>query len=348
VHSLPLTLARAALNREVRGVSLSLRAKQSLYHSLGQLLRSGVPLPGALVSLAQTARGSQRELIQQLNKDINGGLTISAAMARHRPVVSELEVGIVSAVEKSGRLEYGMAELAKYFEALAKAREHILKESLYPALVLHFGVVTLSLPTLIFGGGTTAYIHQTVGTFAVFYGIVLVIALARPLCRDAGSRNASLDYLLRRIPLLGKVRRAFAVSRFCATYEMQFDAGVNVFDAMLVAQRAAMSGLIRAAVERAMPAVRNGAQVGPELAASGAFPEAVMRAFSVGEQTGQLSSELKRLAADYQEEAIAGLDTAAKRIAKIFYVAVLIYVGYGIVMGYKQYLDAALKMGEGI
>ena len=70
--ALGLSLARAdSLNPELRAVSLSLREKQSLYHSLGQLLRSGVPLPGALQNLAQTSRGAQRRLIRRLNEAIN-------------------------------------------------------------------------------------------------------------------------------------------------------------------------------------------------------------------------------------------------------------------------------------
>jgi type II secretory pathway component PulF len=339
-----IRLARARRNPELRAVSLSLREKQSLYHSLGQLLRSGVPLPGALANLAQTAGGGQRRLLLRLQQSVSAGRTVGEALGAARPAVSEMEVGIVSAVERAGRMEQGMTQLARYFEALAVAREGILKKCAYPAFVLHFGIIVLALPTLIAGAGLGAYLRQTAGVLVLVYGIALVIALLIPLLVDAGALSAAFDSLLRMIPLLGKIRRAFAVARFCATYEMQLSAGINVMDALQAAQRASRSGLIRATVRRAVPEVRNGAQVGSLLAAGGAFPEPMIRAFNVGEQTGELDQELARLAADYQAEGIARLENAAEWLPRLFYVAIMLYTGYSIVTLYQKYLQDMGKL----
>ena len=124
------------------------------------------------------------------------------------------------------------------------AREGILKKCAYPAFVLHFGIIILSLPTLIPSGNFAAYLRQTLGILVLVYGIALIVALLIPLLRDAGATSAALDSLLRLLPLFGKIRRAFAIARFCATYGMQFNAGINVIDALQAAQRASRSGLI--------------------------------------------------------------------------------------------------------
>ncbi len=328
-------------------MSLRLREKQSLYHSLGQLLRSGVPLPGAVASLAQTASGGQRRLLRRLNDAIKDGKTIAEALDRERSDIGDLEIGVVAAGEKSGRLDSSAAHLAGYFGALAAARESLLKKCAYPVFVLHFGVFLLALPKLFFGGGVAAYLRATVGFFALVYGILLCLALLVPLLRDAGAKSAALDRLLRFLPLLGKVRRAFATARFCATYGMQLDAGINVLDALQAAQRASRSGLIRATIAKALPEVRGGVQVGPLLAVSGAFPEPMTRALCIGEQTGELDAELARLAAEYQAEGVSRLETAAEWVARLFYIAILLYVGFIIVTGYKAYLEKALSIGEG-
>jgi type IV pilus assembly protein PilC len=337
-HGRGLSLAPSGENPELRAVSLSLREKQSLYHSLGQLLRSGVPLPGALKSLAQTSGGSQRRLIRRLNDAINGGKTMGEAIAAQRPEVSELEIGVITAGEKSGRLEYGMAQLAEYHAAFATAREGILKKCAYPAFVLHFGIFLFPLKSLIVSGDVTAYLRETFGVLALIYGIMLVLYLLIPLVRDFGSQSAALDSLLRLIPRIGKLRRAFATSRFCATYGMQLDAGINVIDALEAAQRASLSGVVRSAIRRALPEVRNGIQVGPLLASSGAFPEPMTRAFCVGEQTGELDQELARMAAEYQQEALARLETLAEWLPRLFYVGILLYIGYSVVMLGKGYV----------
>ena len=323
---------------------LSLRDKQSLYHNLGQLVRSGVPFPSALDNLARTTRGSTRGVIRRLKDNVSSGKTVGESFARQRPAVGEMEVGVIAAVERAGKLEQGLAQLSAYFGALEQARRGILKKCAYPAFVLHFGVFTLSLKTLLFGGGLAAYLKATFGFLALLYGIALVIALLVPLLRDAGSKSAALDSLLRMLPLVGGIRRALSTSRFCATYEMQLDAGINVIDALQAAQRASRSGLIRAAVERAIPEVRGGAQVGGLLAASGAFPEPMIRSFCVGEQTGELDAELKRLAAEYQAEGLARIETLAEWLPRFFYIAILFYIGYGVVTWYQNYLHQAMSI----
>ncbi len=326
-------------------MSLSLRDKQSLYHSLGQLVRSGVPFPSALENLVRTTRGATRGVIQRLKDNVGSGQTVGESFAHQRPAVGEMEIGVIAAVERAGKLEQGLAQLSAYFGALEQARQSILKKCAYPAFVLHFGVFALSLRT-IFEKGFGAYLRETFGLLALLWGVVLVIALLVPLLRDAGSKSAALDSLLRMLPLVGGIRRALSTSRFCATYEMQLDAGINVIDALQAAQRASRSGVIHAAVERAIPEVRGGAQVGGLLAASGAFPEPMIRSFCVGEQTGELDAELKRLAAEYQAEGLARIETLAEWLPRFFYIAILCYIGYGVVTWYQSYLQTALSFGD--
>ncbi len=325
-------------------MALTLREKRNLYHSLGQLVRSGVPFPSALDNLARTTRGGMQGVIRRLKEGVGSGQTVAESFARQRPAVGEMELGVIAAVERAGKLEQGLAQLSDYFGALEQARAGILKKCAYPAFVLHFGVFTLSLKTLLFGGGLATYLRETFGFLALLYGIVLVIVLLLPLLRDAGAKSAALDSLLRRLPLVGGIRRALSTSRFCATYEMQLDAGINVIDALQAAERASRSGLIREAVKRAIPEMRGGAQVGGLLAASGAFPEPMIRSFCVGEQTGELDEELKRLAADYQSEGLARLETLAEWLPRFLYIAILAYIGYGIVTWYQSYLQQAMSI----
>jgi len=307
-----------------------------------------VPIPKALESLAQTSSGAQRRLIRRIADAVRDGRSLSAAIAVQRPEVSELEIGVVAGCEKSGRMEYGMTQLAAYHGAMAAARETILKKCAYPALVLHFGILVFSLNKLIFGGGLRPYLWQVLGTLALFYGVVLVFWLLLPLLRDAGSKNAIADAVLRRIPRFGKIRRAFATSRFCATYGVQLDAGINVINALEAAQGASLSGLMRQAVHRAIPEVRNGSPAGPLLAASGAFPEPMTRAVCVGEQTGKLDEELTRVAAEYQAEAFSRLETMAEWVPRLILIAVMVYVGYGIVTFYRDYYANVFKAVDGM
>jgi type IV pilus assembly protein PilC len=324
-------------------VPLSYRAKQSFYHHLAQLLRSGVSFPSALDKLALTFRGPLRRTIEQLRKQLTAGSTISEAFTGSRPAVSALEASVVGAADRSGRLEHGLKQLSDSFGALAQARSTVITKSLYPLFVLHFGIFAMALPVL-FTEGLEPYLRATGPTLLVVYGIFAALALLGPALRDAGSTSATADRLLRRVPLIGKVRRAFALARFCLVYDLQLGSGVNVMDALSTAGKASRSGMIFQATERALPEVRSGAQVGPLLASSGAFPEEMMRGFLVAEETGELDQELTRMAAEYQGEALRRLEIAAEWISKMIYVAVVLYVAWVIISGYQKALQPVLQM----
>ena len=306
-------------------------------------MHSGVQIRAALRSLALTSSGAQRRMLKRMDSAVEAGKTLGDAIAAERALVDDLEIGVVAACEKSGRLEYGMSQLSKYFAALAAAREAALSRCAYPVVMLHLAVFAVPLGTLI-NSGVGPYLRKTLGFLVFMWALVIIILQILPLARDSGARNSAMDRLLRRLPSIGGIRRAFATSRFCATYEMQLDAGINVIDALDAAQRASMSGLAREAVRDAIPEIRNGSQVGPLLATSGAFPEPMTRAILVGEQTGRLDQELTRIAEDSQAEAIRRLNTLAEWGPRLLYMGVAGYIGYSVVMTYVNYLNGAMKM----
>ena len=89
-------------------------------------------------------------MVLRLKEDILGGHTIADAFAHLRPAISEMEVGIISAVERTGRLEHGFSQLAEYFGALDQARRNVLKKSAYPIFVLLLGVLMTNIKVLFF------------------------------------------------------------------------------------------------------------------------------------------------------------------------------------------------------
>jgi len=326
-------------------VSLSFRDKQRLYLSLAQLVRSGIPFPSAVEKLGNTSRGAGRHLFRKLRRRIADGKTVGEAFASEHPAITVLETAVVTAVERSGRLEHGLQELSNYFGGLAQARAVILKRCIYPFFLLHFGVFVLSAPTLVLQG-PRPFVAQTFGVLLCVYAVAAVIAILVPMLGNVGATSAAIDRLLRTVPLIGKIRRSFALSRFCTVYEIQLDAGVNIIDSLLTAGQASRSGLVRSAVDFAVPELRAGAQVGPLLAASGAFPAHIIQSFIVGEETGGLDKELKRLADELRNEALGTLETLSEWVPKLIYVAILLYLAYRIITGYQQMWENVMKATE--
>jgi type II secretory pathway component PulF len=317
-------------------VSLSLREKQLFYDQLGQLLRAGLSIGPALSKLALTARGSVSAFIRSVQRELDGGAPIGDAFRKARPALSEMEQATVAGHARSGQLVAGLAQLSGYFGALHSARAAVRQRMAYPLFLLCFGVLTLKAP-LLFTADLPAYLRATGLVLGIFAAAVLVMAVLVPLLGDAGTFMPLVDDLLRSLPFLGKIRRALAISRFCATYNMQLEAGVNVMDSLREASRASRSGLIHAAVVRALPEVRRGAQAGEQLArSSSAFPKEAMSAIIVAEETGRLDQTLTRLAAEYQAEGFRRIDIAAEWIPRLIYIAIVLYLGWEVIQSTRE------------
>ncbi|MEQ1853101.1 MAG: type II secretion system F family protein, partial [Chthoniobacteraceae bacterium] len=274
--------------------------------------------------------------LARLKAALERGDTVAEALAAGAPFIAPLEAGMCTASDRAGRLESGLAHASEYYAALAEARSRMWSRSAYPLFVLHIGFVALSLPAIFAAdGGIDAFLKSLgVAVGALWFTILVAGVILRALLAAAHT-STTLDRLLRSIPLLGKVRRAFALSRFCAAYNLQLDAGVNVLASLDIAGRASGSAIIRSAAEAALPAVRAGGKAGAALIATGAFPEPFARAFTVGEETGGLDHELRRLSDEYRSSALRGLETVADWAPKIVYLVILVYLAWQIVGFYQ-------------
>jgi type II secretory pathway component PulF len=325
-------------------VQLSLREKQSFYGHLAQFLRAGVAFPGAVDKLALTSRGGQRRTLHRLRELLGTGKTISEAFGALRPAVTEMEWSALKALERSGRMDRGLQHLADYFGAMENARRETLRRSAYPLVVLHFGVLVANLRILL-SEGVAPYLWRTGFVLFVLYGVLAIVAMLLPLLRDAGAKSPMVDWLLHRVPFAGKIRRSFALARFCSTYDMQLEAGVNVMDSLEAAGLASRSGLIRGAVAQAVPGIRMGSQVGTQLAQSVAFPESFTRTVIVAEETGELDKALGRLTSQYQGDALEALTAFSEWVPRLVYGAVAVYVAWNVIQFWIGYMHEVSQIG---
>lgn len=292
--------------------------------------------------MSQQTRGGLRRLLRGLQAATARGATVGDAF-RAQPDLGAMESGIMAASDRSGRIDQGARHLEEHFGALLAARAQILRGLGYPIFLLHFAVVVGALPKLVLGGSMAEFIIRTVGVALILWGLLVIALLLSKILIRLAARNPSVDAALRAIPLIGKIRRSFAMSRFCATYEMHLDAGVNVIDSLASAAEASGSARVEVAVARMRAPLRAGGQVGPLLAASRAFPDSLSRAIRIAEDTGDLDKELARLAEEHREQGLRTIATLSEWFPKIVYLAIAGYVGYQIVSIYSGMMSGIEK-----
>jgi type II secretory pathway component PulF len=251
-----------------------------------------------------------------------------------------MEIAVLQASERSGKIDTGLAHLAEFFRAIAEARSRFWAKSAYPLFIFHFGAVALSFPALIGEQGSlSAFLSSALGMLAALYLGLIGAALLVRFLGAAAIRSATLDRVLNMVPLLGPARRAFALTRFCGAYQMQLDAGINVPTALESAARASQSGLLAKGVAIALPAIRAGGSMAENLAATRTLPHDISDSLLVGEESGRLDEELTRLTAELRTLAFRRLDIVAEWLPKLLYLGILIFMAWRILAFYNGYLQ---------
>ncbi len=311
------------------------REKATLFHELGQLVRTGTAFPKAVETLAKLSSSHTRGSLARIKAALDGGASVGDALVAGKPLISALEACVFTASDRAGRLDVGLEQASQYHAALAEARANVRSRLAYPAFVIHFALLLLPIP-LVFSenGGLVPFLKAAaLGVGTLWLTIFIIAALIRILLRTA-ENNLAADRLLRAIPVFGKIRSNFALGRFCSAYHMMLDAGVNVLANLEMSGAAAGSATLRAAVARAMPEVRAGGQVGPALEKTRAFPESFVRTFAVGEQTGELDAELLRTSTQYRTAGLRGIEAVAEWVPRLIYIGIMGYIGWSIVSAY--------------
>lgn len=310
---------------------MKLRDKARFFHDLSQLVRSGISLPAAFeMLLAHSGLGS-RAALGRIRASLTEGNSVTDSLSAAPTVFGNLEIGVISASERSGRLDDAFKTLSDYFDEQSKASTRIWAKLAYPLFILHLGVILLNLPKAVVSGDWSSYFANLVVLLVGCWGGLFLLSAVVSYLLKLASDSLVLDGIFMGLPLVGQIRRNFALSRFYGTYNMQLDSGANVITCLESAALASSSAGIRRLIRKITPEVSSGGQVGPLLGTSSIFPPTAVQTIMVGEQTGRLDDQLKRLSRDSLESAVNRLEKVTEWTPKIIYLAILLYMGWKMV-----------------
>jgi type IV pilus assembly protein PilC len=287
-----------------------------------QLIEAGVPLLEGLADLRDSMEHPRfREVIANLIDEVEGGKTLSAAMAEHPTVFDTLFVNLIKAGEVTGQLGEVFASLTrtiKWQDELASTTKKIM---IFPAFVgtVVFGVtfflMVYLVPQLVgfikeMGGTLPLHTRAliAVSNFCVHYWYLLIIV---PLVLFFGIKalaaaNAKVRYLLddwkMRIWLIGPVLKKIMLSRFANFFAMMYGAGIPILHCLEISEGIVGNVVIKEALQEVGASIREGISIAAGFENSGLFPPLVVRMLKVGESTGALDRALLNISYFYDRD----------------------------------------------
>jgi general secretion pathway protein F len=286
-----------------------------LTRQLATLLESGLTLEQALNALIEEANAPiVREVLAGVRTEITAGLSLAAALGAYERSFPDYYRALVHGGEESGALPTVLQHLADYLDARQALQQKTGLALLYPALVT---VVAI----LIVAGLLVYVVPQVVQVFqqsrqALPWLTRALIALsdflrgswpylAIALIAGAGAARLALNHdaarrrwhaFLLRVPGLGPLVSGVNTSRFASTLAILVRGGVPLLTALASAARVITNTVLRAAVERAVERVREGASLARALGETRAFPALLTHLVANGEASGKLEQMLERAA----------------------------------------------------
>jgi general secretion pathway protein F len=140
--------------------------------------------------------------------------------------------------------------------------------------------------------------------FLVNYWLVVLIVIGGSIVlvrnwKNSDSGSKQWDAIILKLPVVGKIARLVAVSRFTRTLATLLQGGVPMLAAMDIVKNVVGNHVLASAIEDARNNISEGESVAVPLRRSGQFPPIVTHMITIGEKTGELENMLTQVADSY-------------------------------------------------
>ncbi len=316
---------------------------------LEQLTRAGVPLIESLCDLRDSTEHPRlREIVAGLVESIEGGQSLSQAMAEQPAAFDAVFCALVRAGETAGKLSEVLASLNESLKRNDELAGYMRRLVIYPGFVI--AIIGMAITTamlylvpelskLFLSIGAQLPLRTriliAVSNFVTRHGAVLFTLLVatsiglHTLARQNPLVRLRIDRFKLTAPIFGAVYRKIVLARFASLFSMMYASGIAIIDAVRIAQDAAGNTVVRQALVRVEQLISEGQNVSAAFTQVGLFPPLVTRMLRVGENTGALDRALANVSYFYERdvrESILKLQTLIEPLLTLLLGGLLLWV----------------------
>jgi type IV pilus assembly protein PilC len=322
---------------------------------LSTMISSGMSLLRALYVLEDQADNDKlKEAFSQVRKDVEAGISLSEALARHPDIFNELYIAMVAAGETGGILEGTLGRVADQLEKDDSLRRQVKAAMMYPTMIASFaGLVMIALVVFIvpvfegvfkdFGGKLPAITQVTVtvshfvtGRWYLCIALVWGTVWGFRKWKSTDKGREHWDRFKLKIPWkIGDTVQKIALARFSRTFSALVAAGVPMLEAIEITGRTAGNKVVENAMVAVKESVTGGGTVSaPMRTAPEAFPTMVVQMLAVGEETGAMDTMLSKIADFYEDEVAAAIKALTSILEPLMIIIVGAMVGFIVISMY--------------
>jgi general secretion pathway protein F len=313
---------------------------------LATLLKAGIPLVDCLVAVAdQMENPLLKDVISDVKTQVNEGSTLHKAMSKYPHIFSHIFITMCEAGEATGTLDVILLRLAEFTEAQNALVSKVRAAIMYPVIMTVFLLIMLSVififvipkMTAIFEGAEmqlpwyTEVVIAVSGIFVDYWlALIIVIFFGYLVFRSwkkspTGSRQ--WDQIVLKLPMIGRLARMIAVSRFSRTLATLLAGGVAMLQAMDIVRNVVGNQVLADAIDEARNNIREGESIAAPLKRSGQFFPIVIHMIAIGEKTGDLEMMLTQVSNSFDFQVDTEINGVTSALAPLLIVFMGVLIG---------------------
>jgi type IV pilus assembly protein PilC len=333
------------------------------------MINSGLTLIRALNILTiQTESPGLKKIIAEIRQDVEGGIALAAALAKHPKAFDRLYTAMVRAGETAGNLDAVLLNLAESLEKRVTLRREIKSAMTYPVIVMCFILIILTamlifivpqfqtmykslggklpLPTQILIDVSHIMVHFFVPVAAV---IALTIwAIRRWITKTVRGRR-TWDSVKLKAPVFGPLVKKIALTRFAENLATLLRSGVPILESLEITKDTIGNVHYADTLSDAQVGVKGGEPIVGRLSKYDLYPPMVYHMVGVGEETGTVDTMLSKIAEFFNQEVEAMVASLTSIMEPVLIMIMGVSVGAMVISLYIPMfkIDTLINSGSG-
>ena len=289
---------------------------------LALLLKAGVPLVQGIGTLKnQAGHPILAEAFAGMEKRLRGGDTFTNALALAMPTLPPYVNQLAASGEAIGHLGQALDDAASQMAYDRQMRQDIRNALTYPAILITAGTTAVIFIFIVVVPRFSAMVANAkeplpwISAVVIKTGMflstnkLLLLAVVGGLVWFAYSifkspaRQAQMREFLAGLPLIGVWLKEAEVARWASMLGTMLSNGVDLIKGLQLARDGVTLSSLRDKLDQAAKLVRAGQSLSAAIGSQQAFSDTALSLIQVGEESGELPTMLKSLAALYEDTA---------------------------------------------
>jgi len=322
---------------------ISLTEKIMFTRNLRVMIAAGVPLPRGLEILAsQSKKEKFKKILLNIREEVIKGKTFSYALGKYVNVFSELFVSMVKVGEETGTMEEVLRVVVKQMEKEHEIKSKIKGAMVYPIVIL-LAMVCIGILMLILVVPKLSQVFTEMGVelpmttkLVISFGdflakfwytlpliIIFLIVLFRLILKTKTGKLV-FDTIILKIPIFSPIIKKTNSAHTIRTLSSLIAAGVPIVRSLEIVSNSLSNVNYKKAISQAAEKVRQGGKLAEVLKGhENIYPSLIIQMIEVGEETGETSNILEKLADFFEEE----VSNATKNLSAIVEPVLMLIIG---------------------